>query len=110
MGGRFQPGDFAFPFAFRLPAFNLPSSYHDSQSYVRYWLDATIERPMWFNQKAATAIFVMESVDVSTPELQVHIWFYSIISHDRNRLSVRRNMTAVIATLSLGRSSEIQVA
>jgi hypothetical protein len=69
--GNYQPGEFCFPFAFRLPPVNLPSSYHDTNGSIRYWLDSTIERPMWFNETTAVAILVMETVSVNSPELQV---------------------------------------
>ncbi|XP_031555155.1 thioredoxin-interacting protein-like [Actinia tenebrosa] len=68
--GSFPPGDFWFPFAFRLPPVKIQSSYLDLTGAVCYWLDAVIERSIWPNEETTIPIFVLELVDVNSPEVQ----------------------------------------
>lgn len=61
-------GEHSFPFEFRLPEENLPSTFVGKNGYVKYWLKAILDRP-WKDDKAvAEAFTVLERVDVNQAE------------------------------------------
>ena len=64
-------GEHSFPFEFRLPEENLPSTFVGKNGYVKYWLKAILDRP-WKDDKAvAEAFTVLERVDVNQAEFLV---------------------------------------
>jgi len=66
-----SPGEHSFPFEFRLPEENLPSTFEGKHGYVKYWLKAILDRP-WKDDMAIVEPFtVTERVDVNQPEFLV---------------------------------------
>jgi len=66
-----QPGDYSYPFQFRIPNQNMPTSVEEKHGYVRYWLKGIIDRP-WRFDITTTAVFTMlEYVDINTFPLLV---------------------------------------
>ena len=61
------------PFAFQLPSSGLPSSFEGKLGYIRYWLEATIDRPWRYDFKAKHAFSVHEIINVNLPQMNVCI-------------------------------------
>ena len=60
-----QPGNYQFPFSFKLPRMCLPSSYESCTGQVRYWLEAHMDRPWKFNHVTKRAFTISERVDLN---------------------------------------------
>ena len=56
-----QPGNYQFPFSFKLPEVPLPTSHEGGTGRIRYWLEARMGRPWKFDHvtKRAFTILVM---------------------------------------------------
>ena len=64
--GRFlQPGNYQFPFSFKLPEVNLPESREERIGRVRYWLEARMDRPWKFDHVTKCAFTILERVDLN---------------------------------------------
>ena len=66
-------GAHAMPFAFQLPSARLPSSFEGKHGYIRYWLEATVDRPWRFDYKSKRVFTVHEIIDVNLPQMNVPI-------------------------------------
>lgn len=64
-------GEHSFPFEFRLPEENLPTTFEGKHGHVKYWLKAILDRPWKEDRTVVEAFTVLESVDVSQPEFLV---------------------------------------
>ena len=60
-----QPGNYQFPFSFKLPMVRLPTSYESCIGQVRYWLEAHMDRPWKFDHVTKRAFTVAERVDLN---------------------------------------------
>lgn len=63
-----SPGEHSFPFEFRLPEANLPSTFEGKHGYVKYWLKAILDRPWKDDMTVVEPFTVTERVDVNLPE------------------------------------------
>lgn len=66
------PNTYEFPFSFRVPVGAIPSSYEDRpglfddrEAYVRYTLDARVDRPWRFDLSAKCPVQIREIVDLN---------------------------------------------
>lgn len=61
-------GEHSFPFEFRLPEENLPTTFEGKHGHVKYWLKAILDRPWKEDKTVVEAFTVIERVDVCQPE------------------------------------------
>jgi len=61
-------GEHSFPFEFRLPEENLPTTFEGKHGHVKYWLKAILDRPWKEDRTVIEAFTVVERVDVNQPE------------------------------------------
>lgn len=66
-----KAGEYSFPFEFRLPENNLPTTFEGKHGCVKYWLKAIIDRPWKEDKTVMEAFNVVERVDVNQPEFLV---------------------------------------
>ena len=66
-------GEHSFPFEFRIPEENLPSTYEGKHGHVKYWLKAILDRPWKEDKTVVEAFTVTEKVDVNQPEFRVRL-------------------------------------
>ena len=64
-------GEHSFPFEFRLPEENLPTTFEGKHGHVKYWLKAILDRPWKEDRTVIEAFTVVERVDVHQPEFLV---------------------------------------
>ena len=68
-------GKYSYPFSYKLPP-NAPSSYEATIGRVRYYLEATIDRPWAFDRHTKAMITVINMLDLNTmPNLMVRNFF-----------------------------------
>ena len=60
-----QPGNYQFPFSFKLPEVPLPTSHEGGTGHVRYWLEARMDRPWKFDHVTKRAFTILERVDLN---------------------------------------------
>ena len=60
-----QPGNYQFPFSFKLPEVSLPTSHEGGTGHVRYWLEARMDRPWKFDHVTKRAFTILERVDLN---------------------------------------------
>ncbi|KAJ7372511.1 hypothetical protein OS493_019020 [Desmophyllum pertusum] len=63
-----SPGEHSFPFEFRLPEENLPTTFEGKHGHVKYWLKAILDRPWKDDMKIIEPFTVTEKMDVNQPE------------------------------------------
>ncbi len=69
---KLQPGDYNFPFQFRLPPRGLPTSFEGEHGSVRYWLGALVPRYGWKSTlEAGIALHIAERVEIREPRCLV---------------------------------------
>lgn len=66
-------GEHVMSFSFQLPSSALPSSFEGKLGHIRYWLEATVDRPWRFDYKTKRAFTVHEIIDVNLPQMKVPI-------------------------------------
>ena len=66
-----SPGEHSFPFEFRLPEENLPTTFEGKHGYVKYWLKAILDRPWKDDMTIIEPFTVTERVDVNQQEFLV---------------------------------------
>lgn len=64
-------GEYSFPFEFRIPEDNLPTTFEGKHGCVKYWLKAIIDRPWKEDKTVMEALNVVERIDVNQPEFLV---------------------------------------
>ena len=60
-----QPGNYQFPFSFKLPEVPLPTSHEGGTGHVRYLLEARLDRPWKFDHVTKRAFTILERVDLN---------------------------------------------
>lgn len=65
------PGRHAFQFSFKIPPYNLPSSFESKHGYVRYWMKARIHRAWRFDEVSKELVNILSSIDVNCPRMLV---------------------------------------
>lgn len=65
------PGRHAFQFSFKIPPYNLPSSFESKHGYVRYWLKARIHRSWRFDEVSKELVNILSLIDVNCPRMLV---------------------------------------
>ncbi|KAL9987093.1 hypothetical protein ACROYT_G001339 [Oculina patagonica] len=63
------PGRHAFQFSFKIPPYNLPSSFESKHGYVRYWMKARIHRAWRFDEVSKELVNILSSIDVNCPRM-----------------------------------------
>ena len=66
-------GEHIMPFAFQLPSSGLPSSFEGEHGHIRYWLEATVDRPWTNDYKTKRAFTVHDVIDVNLDQMVVPI-------------------------------------
>ncbi|XP_069074838.1 arrestin domain-containing protein 2-like [Pleurodeles waltl] len=64
-----QPGEYEFPFSFRMPM-HLGSSFKGSYGSICYWMEAKLHRPWSFTKNSKINFKIIVTIDVNTPRLQ----------------------------------------
>lgn len=58
------PGKYVYPFSFLLPD-NLPSTYDSEYGYIRYKIEAVVNRPWKFDYECDIFIIVVSPIDLN---------------------------------------------
>lgn len=61
---KLQPGNYSFPFEFRLPPNGLPTSFEGPYGSIRYWIHGEADRPWRTNWQFDSPLFIVERVQI----------------------------------------------
>ncbi|EDO35609.1 predicted protein [Nematostella vectensis] len=71
MNGILKPGEYKYPFSFELPFDgDLPGTYEAKHGYIKYSLEALIDRPLMTPAKTGTLITVIDYVEIDKTLLE----------------------------------------
>jgi len=67
-----EAGTYRYPFTFPLPP-NVPSSFEGEHGYVRYTVEAKIDRPWKFDHVSRSAFTVINHVDLNLEPFELRV-------------------------------------